>query len=123
MTHNQFIRMPAQSTTLAKYEAIINRHFINYAVPSNDRQVGETIVTLAPGRNGSNTVASMYDLATLARKISHLTPVRVYSTSRGEVSGPALVNMERVVQITEYEKFINLTFIDGDDINVVDRLV
>lgn len=123
MTNNQFVRMPAISTTEAKYEAIVNHHFINHAVPSRPGQVGKSIVTMARDPDGRDTVACTHDLDTLARMISALTPVQVYDTARGEVSSRGLVNMARVVRITEHEKFSHLAFVDGEHINVAGKLI
>ena len=123
MTNRQFIKLTAAKTTSGTYEVIINHHFVNFAVPSNSGQVGKSIVTLAREGERRNTVAAMCDLDTLALKISHLTPVKVFDTGRGEFASAGLVNLSRVVQITEYEKFSNLTFIDGEQINVMDTLV
>jgi hypothetical protein len=123
MNSSQFIRIPAERNTEQKYEAIINHHLINFVIPSNSGQVGKSIITLARGPEKKNIVATMYDLDTLAAKISHLTPVQVYSTGMGSPAGAGLVNLSRVIQITEYQGFLNLEFVDGDYINVTNRLV
>jgi hypothetical protein len=122
MLNNQFIKMRAEHNTEKKYDAIINHHFINFAVPSNSGQVGRTIITLTRVPGATNTVASMDDLDTLAQKISHLSPVEVYSTSTRAVVGPGLVNLARVIQITEHEKYLHLAFLDGETLNVTNRL-
>jgi len=123
MNHKQFIRLPAERTSGGDYEAIVNHHLINFAVPSKSGQVGKTIVTLARGPQNRNTVGTKCDLDTLALKVSHLTPVQVYGTGEGKTIGPGLVNLSRVVEITEYEKFVNLAFVDGEEINVTNKLV
>lgn len=123
MLNNQFVKMRAETNTSKEYEAIINHHFINFAVRSNSGQVGRTIITLTRVPGSSNTVASMDDLDTLAHKISQLTPVEVYSTSTRAAVGPGLVNLARVIQITENEKYLHLAFLDGETLNVTNRLV
>lgn len=123
MPYTQFVKIPADQSIGPKYEVIINRHFINFAVASKPGQLGKSIVTLARGPEGQNTVASSHDLETLARMISSLTPVQVYDTARGEVSNAGLVNMDRVIEITEHDKFVHLAFVDGEKINITNRLV
>lgn len=125
MIENQFIKLRAAQTMGPKREceAIINQQFINYAVSSSNGQVGAAIVTLAHGPNKRSNVATVDDIHTLTRKMPHLTMVQIYSTGMGEVKGPGLVNLSRVVEITEHEKFSSLSFVDGDEINVAGTVI
>lgn len=126
MSLSQFVRLSVQQVIGPEYVSFINQHFIDFAIPSSNGQVGKTILTLAAEKNGHNRVATADDIDALAQKISSLTPVQVYYSGLNketEVTGPGLVNMTRVLQITEHEKYVTLTFVDGETIRVTNRLV
>jgi hypothetical protein len=119
MLRKNFIKLPAvrPDGPAKDYEAIINTDFIHYAVPTVSDQVGKTIVMLAQ-RPSKSMVATKYDLDTLAREIPHLTPVEIYNSRGGEVGGRGLVNLARVLQVEEHEKFVKLVFVDDQHIAV-----
>lgn len=122
MDRKPFVRLAAQRNTEAAYEAIINPQFIKFVLPSSETQVGKSIVHLVRTSENRNTVAATLKLEALARDIPTLTAVQIYSTSSREITGPGLVNLACVVEMTENPGYVNLEFIDGEHLNVVGKL-
>lgn len=123
MDHKPFVRLAAQRNTEAAYEAIINPQFIKFVVPSSETQVGKSIVHLVRTSENRNTVAATLKLEALAREIPSLREVQIYSTSSREVTGPGLVNLGCVVELTENPGYVHLEFVDGEQLNVVGKLI
>lgn len=123
MERKPFVRLAAQRNTEAAYEAIVNPQFIKFVLPSSESQVGQSIVHLVRTSENRNTVAATLKLEALASEIPTLTPVQVYSTSSREITGPGLVNLACVVEMTENPAYVSLEFVDGEQLNVAGRLV
>lgn len=108
----------------------LNPACVNHVRPSQGIQMGQSIITMAftPHERlgkfdeGRDTHAVNSPMATVASQIMGLVAVTTYSTSMGQPSGEAHVNLSRVKKVTQppNEEFGTLHFVDGSELDIVD---
>jgi hypothetical protein len=121
-----FTKIKAQSSLEQFYEVIIDPTCINHVSQSVRGQAGSSIIVLAArplAEAGGRLIPAVEKLSDLQARFPHLTPVTLYSTAHGKVTGPGLVNLGNVVEIDDplNKNFVLLYFSDGSKI-VVDEM-
>lgn len=119
-----FKQVQAQRPDNFIYPVYLNADHVNYIVPSSKSQVGNCIIHMALPReqpmqaNKNSTYAVVDDFEALGASFPGLTVAQAFNASSQTTGGPLLVNFDRVLEMTQWEKCVHVVFLDGDEIRI-----